>query len=169
MFSSSIYKKTMHFFDKFEDVVRGWISKRPVLFGLVGGLAVVEFWRGVWHLTDFLSEAVGLDPYGFASGMFSAVLGTVIMLSTGLYVSLFVGDSIILSGIKKEKKFFEKTADEMKEEDDRLKKIHSILMKLEDGQNELKTRLEKQQIENEARMEKLESKPVRVKKVILHD
>ena len=146
----------MHFFDKLEDNVRGWISKRPVLFGLVGGVAVVEFWRGIWHLTDFLLVGIGFAIEGLPSSLFSIILGSAIMLSTGLYVSLFVGDSIILSGIKKEKKFFEKTADEIREEDDRLKHIHNLLLKLESNQNEFKTHLETKHREHEVRMENLE-------------
>ncbi|MFZ2038554.1 MAG: hypothetical protein WAV11_01275, partial [Minisyncoccia bacterium] len=111
--------------------IRGWISKRPVLFGLIGGFAVVEFWRGVWHLTDYLFYINGTDPYGWVSSTFSIVIGGLIMLSTGLYVSLFVGDSIIISGIKKEKKFFEKTIDELSADDQKLRKIESQLANIE--------------------------------------
>jgi hypothetical protein len=133
-----MFKAILHFFDKFEDHVRGWISKRPVLFGLVGGFAVVEFWRGVWHLTDYFFSINGFDPYGWVSSTFSIVVGSLIMLSTGLYVSLFVGDSIIISGIKKEKKFFEKTIDELSEDDQQLKKIENKLANIEKMLGEIK-------------------------------
>jgi len=126
-----MFKKIVHFFDKLEDYIRGWISKRPVLFGLVGGFAVVEFWRGVWHLTDFFFYSYNIDPYGWVSSVFSIVVGSLIMLSTGLYVSLFVGDSIIVSGIKKEKKFFEKTIEELSADEDKLKKIDNRLANIE--------------------------------------
>ncbi|MEI6420244.1 MAG: hypothetical protein WCO30_01295 [bacterium] len=156
MFIISAYKKIVHFFDKFEDHVRSWISKRPVLFGIVGGIAVVEFWRGVWNLTDFVMSWLGFDQIGLVSGTFSFLLGTVIMLSTGLYISLFVGDSIILSGIKKEKKFFEKTAEELKEEDDRLFQMHKLLLKLDSSHDEMKKHIEIKHREHEVRMENLE-------------
>jgi predicted amino acid-binding ACT domain protein len=161
MFIVTLYKKIFHFFDKLEDHVRGWISKRPVLFGMVGGIAVVEFWRGVWNLTDFVMSWLGFDEIGLVSGVFSFLLGTVIMLSTGLYVSLFVGDSIILSGIKKEKKFFEKTADELKEEDDRLGQMYKLLQKLDISHDEMKKHFEIKHREHEIRMENLEKEQIK--------
>lgn len=133
-------RKIVNFFDKLEDVVRGWISKRPILFGFVGGLAVVEFWRGVWHLTDYFSEMLGYSIESWESSLFSLALGSFIMLITGLYVSLFVGDSIIISGIKKEKKFFEKTNDEMKEEEKKIEKLESQLLRMERLLEEIKNK-----------------------------
>ncbi len=50
------------------------------------------------------------DPY------ISLVVSAVILLSTGLFVSFFIGDSILLSGIKGEKKIVEKTEEEIKKE-----------------------------------------------------
>jgi len=52
------------------------------------------------------------------------------MLGTGLFVSFFVGDRIILSGLKHEKKLEEKAIEEIEKENDKinlaLSKINSI-------------------------------------------
>jgi hypothetical protein len=128
------------FFDKLEDRVRGWISKRPILFGFVGGFAGVEFWRGVWNITDFFSLQLGYDIYGWQSATFSLVSGGFLMLITGLYISLFVGDSVIMSGIKQEKKMFEKTSEEIKEEEKEITKLENRLAKIEKLLEEIKNK-----------------------------
>ncbi|MEI7480412.1 MAG: hypothetical protein WCJ59_02175, partial [bacterium] len=123
-----MFRKIVNFFDKFEDHVRGRISKRPILFAFVGGFAVVEFWRGVWHLTDFVLDKCGYTIESWESSVISIVVGSFIMLATGLYISIFVGDSVIISGIKREKKYFEKTEADFKEEE---KEITSIEIRLD--------------------------------------
>jgi len=137
-----MFRKIVNFFDKFEDRVRGWISKRPILFAFVGGFAVVEFWRGVWHLTDFILDKSGYTIESWESSVISIVVGSFIMLATGLYISIFVGDSVIISGIKREKKYFEKTEAEFKEEEKeitsieiRLDRMEKLLQEIKDKKN----------------------------------
>ena len=102
------------FFDKLEDKVRIKISHYPIFFALVGGFAIVEFWRGVWQLTDYLFlNYLGLPIEGFWSNIISIVVGTFLLLITGLYVSLFISDSVIISGIKRERKEFEKVKEKV--------------------------------------------------------
>lgn len=119
------FKKTLHFFDKLEDKVRARLSRRPIIYGLIGGVAIVLFWRGVWMLAD----EIGL------SSVSSILISVVIMLMTGLFVSFFVGDRIVLSGLRKEKKLIEKTEEELKAEESELtqvrKELHKIEQKLE--------------------------------------
>jgi uncharacterized membrane protein (DUF106 family) len=133
----------LNYFDKLEDRVRHWISKRPVLFGFVGGFAIVEFWRGVWQLTDFFSEMWGFYYDGFWSNLVSLVVSSIILLMTGLYVSLFIGDSVIISGLKKEKKDFEKTNEELKKEDLELDEINGKMDRLSNTLKEIKDELAK--------------------------
>lgn len=68
-------------------------------------------------------------------GIGSIVLGMVILLMTGLMVSVFIGDSIILSGLRGEKKVVDKTAAEIQEDegvDERiLNELEAIEKKLE--------------------------------------
>lgn len=48
------------------------------------------------------------DDLWFMTGPISTLLGLLILMVIGLLVSVFVGDSIIISGLKKEQKSFEK-------------------------------------------------------------
>jgi hypothetical protein len=92
------------FFDKLEDRARISLSHRPILYALVGGIGVVLFWKGVWETAEFFPSLFGLP---------SAILGTIIMLATGLFVSFFIGDSILISGFKHQKKVADKTEEEV--------------------------------------------------------
>ena len=105
------------FFDKLEDRIRGWLSRRPFLYAIFGGAGVVVFWRGVWHSADFISayilswksESPTIDLTQGMDGFLSMLVGAVILLLTGLFVSSFIGNEMIISGLKGEKKVSEKT------------------------------------------------------------
>ena len=88
-------KHIIKFFDKLEDKVRGGLSRNPIIYTLIGGIAIVLFWRGVWLTADL---------FPFLTGPVSVVVSVSILLITGLFVSFFIGDQVIISGIKKEKK-----------------------------------------------------------------
>ncbi|MEO8638083.1 MAG: hypothetical protein ABI430_04255 [Candidatus Taylorbacteria bacterium] len=107
-------KKTLQFFDKLEDKVREALSRRPVVYTLIGGVAIVLFWRGVWMTADL---------FPFLTGPVSILISVTVLLLTGLFVSFFVGDVIIISGLKKEKKLIEKTESEIKADVTTLKEI----------------------------------------------
>jgi hypothetical protein len=102
------------FFDRLEDAVRGKLSKHPFVYGFVGGSGVILFWRGVWHTADYLEESTEIGAVVF-SDVGSMLTGIVILLMSGLFVSVFIGDSILISGLKKEKKLTEKTEEEVVE------------------------------------------------------
>ena len=102
-------KAIIRFFDKLEDHVRIRLSHYPILYAFVGGIGIVLFWKGVW-------ESAELYPILF--GPVSILLGVCILLVTGLLVSFFIGDSIILSGFRREKKLAEKTETEVRSEKD---------------------------------------------------
>ncbi|MBI2005123.1 hypothetical protein HYS79_03155 [Patescibacteria group bacterium] len=99
-----MFKKIVRFFDKFEDVVRGKLSHYPILYALVGAVGIVLVWKGVWETAEF---------YPVLWGPTSIILGILILLATGLMVSFFIGDTIILSGIKRDKKIAEKSEKEI--------------------------------------------------------
>lgn len=92
------------FFDKLEDFVRINLSHYPILYSLVGAIGIVLVWKGVWEMAE---KVPGL--FGFPS----FALGAIILLVTGLLVSFFIGDNIILSGFRREKKLVEKTEKEI--------------------------------------------------------
>ena len=103
------------FFDKLEDEVRGKLSRVPIIYGIIGGTAIVMFWRGVWHIADMLEQSGGIFAIIFGAPV-SMVLSAIILLLTGLFVSFFIGDRIILSGLTHEKKVEEKTESEVRAE-----------------------------------------------------
>jgi hypothetical protein len=116
-----LFNSIVNYFDKAEDKVRMRISRYPIFFALVGGFAIVEFWRGVWQITDyFLLESFNLPIEGFWSNIISIIIGTGLLLITGLYVSLFISDSVIISGIKKDRKDFEKAIEKMQKEENQI-------------------------------------------------
>lgn len=96
----------LKFFDILEDIVRSWLSKHPILYGLIAGIGAVLFFRGIWYLADELR----------LGSMESIAISAVILLISGVFVSHFVGDQLILSGLKREKKVIDKTGDEVRTE-----------------------------------------------------
>ena len=133
-------KKIIRWSDRFEDTVRGKLSRYPVLYAFVGGTGVIVFWRGVWHTTDYVMQTVSdfvISSSSDLSGMIwwdgplSIFLGGGLLLVTGVLVPSFIGNELIISGIRKEKKIVEKTEEELVEESVTLRDIHSRLVRLE--------------------------------------
>lgn len=109
------------FFDRLEDKIRGKLSHYPILYAFIGGVGVVLFWRGVWHLADDISLNNGL----------SLVFGTMILLFTGIFVTEFIGNKLIVSGLVGEKKLEEKEVDEIETEEDQIRNLQNTLTRLE--------------------------------------
>lgn len=109
-----IFKKIYNFGDKLEDKVRGKLSHYPIFYAFVGGTGVVVFWRGVWHTIDYLmkyffstSDTLTSASWGnlpWWDGPLSIAIGTILLLTVGLFVTSFIGNEIIISGLKKGKK-----------------------------------------------------------------
>lgn len=109
-------KRMYRFFDKFEDRVRARLSRTPIFYAIVGGTAIVLFWRGVWEFATELQALGGAWAVAF-SPLGSIVISVAVLLATGLFVSFFIGERIILSGLKREKKIEEKTEAEVRQEE----------------------------------------------------
>ena len=120
-------RRVLSFFDKLEDNIRAACSRRPIIYAFVGGAAIVLFWRGVWMVADTIP---------FLTGPVSILVSVAILLAMGLFVSFFIGDNIIISGLKKEKRLDEKIASEVKTE---LDMLNDIQKRLNDIEKELKT------------------------------
>lgn len=110
------------YFDKLEDRVRFRLSRYPILYALVGAIGIVLVWKGVWETAASFPR---LD------GFISFLLGVAILLLSGLLVSFFIGDSILISGFKKEKKLMEKAETEVRSERDMLDDIVRRLERIE--------------------------------------
>jgi uncharacterized protein YneF (UPF0154 family) len=119
----------MRFFDKLEDHVREWLSRRPLIYTFVGSFAIVLFWKGVWDTADMVP---------FLTGPVSILISVSVLLVTGLFVSFFVGDIIIMSGIKKEKKLIEKTELEMKGDEFSMMKMRQEMHQIKRETDEVK-------------------------------
>jgi len=113
------------FFDKLEDKVRGRLSHFPIWYAIFGGIGIVLFWRGVWHTADYLMllarahtamSSTDLAHEIWWDGPLSILVGGAILLVTGLFVSNFIGNEIIISGLRGEKKLSEKTETEVRTE-----------------------------------------------------
>jgi len=123
-------KKIVHFFDRIEDKVRGHLSRYPIAYAFIGGVGIVLFWRGVWHSADEIPI--------LSNSWVSLGTGSLILLLIGVFVSVFVGNKLILTGLRGEKKMTEKTREEIEEEEAQIKKMQTTVNKIEEEIEELK-------------------------------
>lgn len=126
--------------DRFEDKARARLSHVPLVYAALGGAGIILFWRGIWHTVDYLvvrffavpaeMAASGVSELPWWDGPLSIVFGSTLLLSIGLFVTSFIGDAIIISGLKSDKKLTEKTEGEilaeLKETDQIHAEIHTI-------------------------------------------
>jgi hypothetical protein len=128
-------RNILAFFDKLEDKTRAKLSRVPLLYAFLGGIGIVLFWRGEWHTTDFLTAYIlgetEITLFSVVDGPLSFLVGTLVLLITGVYVSAFIGNRLIISGLSGEKKLAEKTVDEINAEEDEIKSIKKTLSKVE--------------------------------------
>lgn len=99
-------KHLIKFFDRLEDKVRNKLSHYPITYSLIGAVGIILVWKGVWESAELVPAL---------HGPMSIVVGVAILLVSGLLVSFFIGDNIIISGFKKEKKLVEKSEQELLE------------------------------------------------------
>ncbi|MCX6712511.1 MAG: hypothetical protein NT041_02400 [Candidatus Vogelbacteria bacterium] len=122
-----MFKKITQVLDKLEDKVRGFFSEITILYAFIGGIGIVLFWRGIWDL----SEEIGI------SSLESLVISLIILLSTGLFVSFFIGDRFIIASLKGEKKIIEKTKEEIINEEGEIRLVLKKLGELEQKLDQL--------------------------------
>ena len=122
-------RKVLAFFDKMEDWVRGQLSHAPMVYALVGAVGIILLWKGVWEVAEYIP---GLWGWG------SILMGVIILLASGLLVSFFIGDTIIMSGLRHEKKVTEKTEKEVEAEVAQTQEILTKLEHIEHDINQLK-------------------------------
>jgi hypothetical protein len=85
---------------------------------------------------------LGAGPWW--DGPFSLLLGAVLLLITGLFVSNFIGNEIIISGLRGEKKLTEKTEAEVRTETgaiaEIMEEVKKVAKKLEEIEKKLAER-----------------------------
>jgi len=128
-----LIKNILKFFDKLEDKVRGKLSHYPILYGLIVGIGVVLFWRGVWHIADEIN----------LGSVASIIIGVVVLLMTGIFVSEFIGKKIIISGIAGEQKLAEKEEEEIQTEETQIQDLQNTLSRLEEKLDHIDQEVEK--------------------------
>ena len=78
-----------------------------------------------------------MDYFKFMTPLVSIFLSTAVMLATGTFISFFIGESILMSGLKEEKRIDQKTERELIEEEARLKRIISEIDEIRKIVNEI--------------------------------
>ena len=71
------------------------------------------------------------DMFYFLTGPVSVIISIIILLMSGVFVSYFVGDMIIISGLTKEKKIIDKNTEEILKEQKTMNRIEDKLDDLE--------------------------------------
>jgi hypothetical protein len=121
MIKASMIKRIVKFFDRVEDKIRGKLSHYPIVYAFIGGIGVVLFWRGVWHIADEINLESGA----------SLIIGAIILMISGIFVYEFIGTRIIASGLAGEQELTEKEEIEIETEETQIKKIQNTLTRVE--------------------------------------
>ncbi len=148
-----LYKKIYNFGDKLEDKTRVKLSHYPITYAFIGGTGVILFWRGIWHTADYLMElffvvsdnvtTTSLLRLPWWDGPLSIAVGAILLLVVGLFVTSFIGNEIIISGLKKEKKIVEKTEDEIESEMSESRKLEEEIHEIENRTKRIEEILKK--------------------------
>ena len=108
--------------DKIEEKARIKLVHHPLIYALIGSIGIVSIWRGIWHISD---------DWGVSSWA-SLIFGIAITVLTGLFVSFFIGENIIISGLNKEKRIDEKTEEEVHQESNTLNRIEKNVKEIKE-------------------------------------
>jgi hypothetical protein len=127
-----------------------FLSHRPGLYAFMVGLGIVLFWRGVWHTVDhfhtYLSYYQGNSTIDYFmspwwDGPISLLVGCVLLYFTGAFVSSFIGNELILSGLRGEKGIAKKTESELENEILDISEIKRALRDIEKKLVQLETKV----------------------------
>lgn len=134
---------------KFFNELRLKLKNHPVIYAFIGGIGIILFWRGIWHTTDFVSVFLlnhqGEDALNYANlvdSLASTIIGFVLLLLTGLFVTDFISSEIISTSAKTEKKIEKITEETEEEEETEEKRLDEIEKKFDRVTNHLDEHLE---------------------------
>lgn len=114
--------------DLIEDKARIKLVHHPIIYAFIGSVGVVSIWRGIWHISDDW----GVSSWG------SLIFGILITVLTGLFVSFFIGENIIISGLNKEKRIDEKTEEEIHKEREEIHRERTTIVSIEKDIKDIK-------------------------------
>jgi len=137
-----MFTPIVNFFDKLEDKVRVRLSHRSIFYAFIGGIAHVIFWRGVWHTSDIIQAKGGFWGWLFYEPI-TIIWASVVLLLSGLFVATFIGERVIISGLKKEKKVTDRTEEEIEKEEGRISILDNKLSQISQDLAEIKNELAK--------------------------
>jgi type I restriction-modification system DNA methylase subunit len=140
------------FVGKIEEKIKIYLSHRPRLYALIVGIGIVLFWRGVWHSTDLIHTyfnifqnnlSIDASASPWWDGPLSFVVGIVVLHFTGAFTSSFIGNELILSGLRGEKRLTEKTESEVKDEEQFISDIKEELSTMTEKIDQLEKEVHK--------------------------
>ena len=125
------------------------LRRHPLIYAFVGGVGIVLFWRGIWYLTDFFvfvllvprNQASPIDWSGGVDGGVSLILGVVLLLSTGLFVSEFLSGQVLMADVKEEEKLTKEAERGIKKESSELPSIEEGLRHIEEEIKEIEKQI----------------------------
>ena len=133
-----------------EQRITSYLSHRPKLYALIVGAGVVLFWRGIWHSADQIHEYFNLNGNNLTidavstpwwDGPASLLVGGIILYFTGAFISSFIGNELILSGLRGEKRLSQKTESEVENEVSAISEIKDALDSIENKLGELEKKV----------------------------
>jgi hypothetical protein len=125
-------KNISRVFNKIEGKIRGKLSHYPVVYAFIGGSGIILFWRGIWHIADEFA----------VNSVTSIIIGLVVLLATGVFVSEFIGNRLIISGLVGEKLLTEKEESEIETEESQLRNLQNTLNRVEKKISDLEKEIE---------------------------
>jgi hypothetical protein len=148
-------KTTKNLMIKIQERIRIYLSHRPGFYALIVGIGIVLFWRGIWHSADFLhtfftSFQSNLTTDALSStwwdGPLSFIVGIIVLFFTGAFTSSFIGNELILSGLRGEKRLSQKTETEVKGEEEFILEIKQELGTMTEKIQELEKEIHKKEL-----------------------
>lgn len=111
---------------KIKHKIQNHLSHHPKTYALIVGVGIVLFWRGVWHSADHLhtflshvsanSSSPSFIDAPWWDGPLSFIVGCIVLYFTGAFTSSFIGNELILSGLRGEKKLSQRTEADLQNE-----------------------------------------------------
>ena len=140
---------------RIEDRIKIYLSHRPRLYALIVGIGVVLFWRGVWHTTDLIHTYLNIFNNNLTidsvsspwwDGILSFLVSIVVLHFTGAFTSSFIGNELILSGLRGEKRLTEKAETKIRKEEQVILDIKTEMQTMTSKIEELEKELHKKEL-----------------------